>query len=489
MTSNIALAEKDSPIAIVGAGIFGLSSAIHLAERGFQHVTVFDKQSYFETEYSFAKGCDAASADANKIIRAAYGDEVIYQNLTFEAMKEWEAWNQHLTQGEDLPPGMTRNDRIFVKGGNYRLSDNADLSPFEKLSIKNISEAGYPDSQYVLGNPEEVARAKRDGWVHAIDPFNRAKDGKHTGYLDAMSGFVYADKACRYALHKAKGLGVKFTLGDPQGKFQAFKEENGKITGIETADGLFHPAKLTIMACGGWTPSLVPEMDGLCETTAGSVATIQIPRDSPLYSRFAPENFPVWTWKMRGGELGNLYGFPRDEQGSMKLGYRGTKYTNPQSQPDGVRSIPITKWTTPSISRLPDKSIQIIRSFLDTFLPELGQNGINISGTRLCWYTDSFDNQYVIDAVPQKPGVMVVTGGSGHAFKFLPIIGRFVADRVEGKPTELLEVWRWRQLQPGQKPFNVLMQGMGNPKALRNVKMAGDEDLVLGKKLKTALKL
>lgn len=62
MASNMPLADRNSPINIVGAGVFGLSSAIHLAQRGFTNVTVFDKQPYHETQYDFESGCDAASA-------------------------------------------------------------------------------------------------------------------------------------------------------------------------------------------------------------------------------------------------------------------------------------------------------------------------------------------------------------------------------------------------------------------------------------------
>ena len=53
---------KDKPINIVGAGVFGLSTALHLAQRGYTKVTVFDKQPYDETKYSYLNGCDAASA-------------------------------------------------------------------------------------------------------------------------------------------------------------------------------------------------------------------------------------------------------------------------------------------------------------------------------------------------------------------------------------------------------------------------------------------
>ena len=60
-------AKKD-PIAVVGAGIFGLSTALHLARRGYTSVTVFDKQPYHETHYSYLDGCDAASAGKTVVI-------------------------------------------------------------------------------------------------------------------------------------------------------------------------------------------------------------------------------------------------------------------------------------------------------------------------------------------------------------------------------------------------------------------------------------
>lgn len=53
---------KDDPIIIIGAGIFGLSTALHLARRGYRQVTVFDRHDYDKKEYSYLKGCDAASA-------------------------------------------------------------------------------------------------------------------------------------------------------------------------------------------------------------------------------------------------------------------------------------------------------------------------------------------------------------------------------------------------------------------------------------------
>lgn len=57
--------SKSAPILIVGAGVFGLSTALHLGKRGYKNVTVLDKQLYDKTLYAYDKGCDAASAGMN----------------------------------------------------------------------------------------------------------------------------------------------------------------------------------------------------------------------------------------------------------------------------------------------------------------------------------------------------------------------------------------------------------------------------------------
>lgn len=56
------ITDKTASIVIVGAGVFGLSTALHLAERGYRNVKLLDKQAYDLSHYSYEKGCDAASA-------------------------------------------------------------------------------------------------------------------------------------------------------------------------------------------------------------------------------------------------------------------------------------------------------------------------------------------------------------------------------------------------------------------------------------------
>lgn len=60
------LPAKDDSILIVGAGVFGLSTALHLARDGYTNITVLDRATV-PSQYS-------AGHDLNKIVRAEYED-------------------------------------------------------------------------------------------------------------------------------------------------------------------------------------------------------------------------------------------------------------------------------------------------------------------------------------------------------------------------------------------------------------------------------
>jgi sarcosine oxidase / L-pipecolate oxidase len=174
------------------------------------------------------------------------------------------------------------------------MTTGLDLDQFEIETAKSMDKVGLTHFQIDLHNPEQVKRAKSHGFEFATNAFDISKA---SATLDLQSGFAYADRACYFVLHKARELGVQFVLGAPQGRFQNFLEDAaGKISGVRTADGKSHLAELTILACGGWTPGLLPQLDNLCETTAGSVVMFQLPPDDQaLWDKFAPENFPTWS--------------------------------------------------------------------------------------------------------------------------------------------------------------------------------------------------
>jgi len=59
--------SRDSKIAICGGGAWGLSTALHLHNEGYQNITVYERSEEIPSPYS-------AAWDLNKIVRAEYED-------------------------------------------------------------------------------------------------------------------------------------------------------------------------------------------------------------------------------------------------------------------------------------------------------------------------------------------------------------------------------------------------------------------------------
>jgi glycine/D-amino acid oxidase-like deaminating enzyme len=83
------------------------------------------------------------------------------------------------------------------------------------------------------------------------------------------------------------------------------------------------------------------------------------------------------------------------------------------------------------------------RNFLKESLPGLAN--ARLANSRTCLYCDTWDGDFYIDHVPEWPGLIVATGGSGHAFKFTPMLGTIVADVVECKPNKYAARFAWRE--------------------------------------------
>ncbi|KAF2140328.1 uncharacterized protein K452DRAFT_230780 [Aplosporella prunicola CBS 121167] len=462
------------PIAVIGAGVFGLTSALHLAKAGYKDVTIFDYQEYDKNGYSVREGCDAASADENKILRASYGERKMYQDLAFQAMEVWQEWNEQVKTSVILPSHVSNTDQLWVNSGFLRLSDNG-LDEHEHITQENFP-AEIRHTQYRITDPQRVADAAKNGIpVTKFDPFDRrARELSTDGMFDGTGGYILASKACSWALHLCKQHGVKLRLG-PSYRFTTCNYScSGSVTGVTTADGTLHPASLVIVACGGWTPSLVPESDTIIEATAGSVLTVRLPKNrEDLWKKFDPENFPVWSWKMSSytkdvnrTSVGGLYGFPRTPDGIVKFGFRGAKWTNYTHVRSGDGRL--VSYPKTGEQEVPEPAMEVVQKFCEVNLPELVQ--LPVEKGRMCWYTDSTDNEFLIDFVPDRKGLMVATGGSGHGFKFLPVLGTKVVDIIEGKNTEFTRAFSWRQ-RPAAGSANGLEEGPEGWRTLDKQKM------------------
>ncbi|KIW17035.1 hypothetical protein PV08_04226 [Exophiala spinifera] len=483
------MVSQDSKIIIVGAGVFGLSTALWLSRAGYKNITVFDRCPLDTKNYNPSDGCDGASADINKIFRTAYGTEKEYQNLAIEARELWLSWNREISESSPsaLPPGLTPDDKVLDLCGNFFLAEGQELQKFHKdsLSLMEKLEPECRKLQFVKGDREDEERLRQlhPNWVetfHAIDGIN---NNNTNGFLDIQGGVTLADKACTYARFLCEKAGVRFVLGHPQGQLQelivANEGSGNKVTGIQTCDGKSHHGDIVIVACGGWTASVIPEAARTVETTAGTLMFIDVPKErKDIWEMFDSKHFPAWSY--RRGEGDEYYqggGFPITKEGRLKFGFRGRKFTNFQDHPTAPNlrvSTPRTKYTPDPIKTIPLYGLQLVKEVIGKAFPELAEFGF--TDFRLCWYTDSIDNDFVIDYVPgYSDTLFICSGGSGHGFKFLPILGKHVKNQLERIPDQFTDLWKWRVVEDG-KICNGLEQGEDGPRELSKTQMAEPRD-------------
>lgn len=125
------------------------------------------------------------------------------------------------------------------------------------------------------------------------------------------------------------------------------------------------------------------------------------------------------------------------------LGYINTTTVTPVGSKTPIRvSVPRTAVTDPSLW-IPHEAEQELRRGLRDMVPEFGDRPFY--ATRLCWYTDTPTADFIVDHVPRRKGLFIATGGSGHAFKFLPVLGEEVVKILLGESSQFREKWSWRE--------------------------------------------
>ena len=86
-----------------------------------------------------------------------------------------------------------------------------------------------------------------------------------------------------------------------------------------------------------------------------------------------------------------------------------------------------------------------LTGFLERHLP--GQLGPEIL-TKTCLYTLTPDRDFVVDRLPDHPGVLVALGAA-HAYKFASVLGRILAElAIDGTTPSAAEIERFRVDRP-----------------------------------------
>jgi sarcosine oxidase len=63
---------------------------------------------------------------------------------------------------------------------------------------------------------------------------------------------------------------------------------------------------------------------------------------------------------------------------------------------------------------------------------------------KVCMFTNTPDEYFVIDHHPRSRSVIVAAGFSGHGFKFSSVVGAIVSDlALDGQRSSSLDLFRW----------------------------------------------
>lgn len=398
-------------ILIVGGGVFGLSTALSLSRRHpTSQITVLEASPTIPNPHG-------SSVDASRIIRADYSDPV-YTKLANAAIERW------------------RTTEWGASDNRFNQSGLLLVYPEGNTNGKEYARKSYNNVKPLEGDNVELLRTKKDVLrvAHAYgEELNVAG-----GYVNWGSGWSDAEAGVRYAkkLLDAEGK-VRFATGEVTRLLYA--NDQRKVTGVLLADGRSVSADLVVLATGAWTAKLV-DLRGRAISTGQAVAFLRISdeeqrrlEDMPTILNFATGFFIIPPRK-------NL----------LKIARHAYGYVNPKQVP-----VPGVEGATMEVS-LPENGVPVplegedaLRSALRQLLPSLGDRPF--VETRVCWYTDTPEGHFIITYHPDHPNLFLATGGSGHGYKFLPVLGDKIVDALEGKlEPELQDLWKWPAAVEGE---------------------------------------
>ena len=182
-----------------------------------------------------------------------------------------------------------------------------------------------------------------------------------------------------------------------------------RLNVITTTSGQRISASTYVFACGPWLPRVFPNL--LADRIQPSRQDVFFFGTPPGDQRFASAALPIWI-----DFKDEAYGFPDLEGRGVKV---AIDRHGPPFDPDNDDRV-VTK-----------ESLFEVRQYLARRLPEL--KDAPVTETRVCQYDNTSNGDFLIDRHPELGNVWLVGGGSGHGFKHGPVVGEYVAARIEGR--------------------------------------------------------
>jgi glycine/D-amino acid oxidase-like deaminating enzyme len=184
---------------------------------------------------------------------------------------------------------------------------------------------------------------------------------------------------------------------------------------VRTPDATYSGAKL-ILVPGSWGNVLFEKV-GLHLPLTPMRAQEQYFDAQPIRD-YEPDRFPIFIARMNSIYPWVPYGLPSVDGSGLKVGLHGGPVID----------------NLDTLERVPDPSmVGTARQFMRDHIPG---GDAPLKYARVCLYTWTPDEHFVIDKHPEHPHVIISASCSGHAFKFSNILGSFLADLAIKGTTE-----------------------------------------------------
>ncbi|HJP88597.1 MAG TPA: N-methyl-L-tryptophan oxidase [Candidatus Limnocylindrales bacterium] len=349
---------------VIGLGALGSAAACRLATApGSWRVLGLEQ---FELNHD--KG---ASQDVSRITRVSYHRRE-YVELAVEAQAAWAEIEQAagtkvitFTGGLDLGPPDAPED----------IDDYA----------RAMTEAGISFEWF-----DDVDISRR--W-----PVWRLSSGTR-GIFQERGGIADPERGNPAHQHLAREAGAELR---EHARVTAIRDHGSEYE-VVLEDGRAETAGSVVIATDAWTNDLTAPL--------GYEIPLSVTREQVTWyeatdpAAFEPDRFPIWIW------LGqpSFYGFPTYRGPGPKIG----------EDIGGRQTTARTRTFDPDLDCL-DRT----GTFMRTYLP--GAIGAPAK-TKTCLYTLTPDRDFVLDRLPEHPGVIVALGAA-HSYKFAALFGKELA--------------------------------------------------------------
>ncbi len=363
----------DADYAVVGLGSMGSFAFWQLAKRN-KRVIGFEQ---------FTPGHDqGAGHGETRIFRTAYGEGVEYVPLLQQARSLWQEF-----QAEADVEVYTENKGIM-------------FGPIGDAFIETVEESVHT---YKLPHKKLSPEEARGTY-----PQINFKDN-YKIICEEYAGFVRPELAIETAVKQGIMLGgtayndypVTAIASDEEGVLISAGEEQYRV-------------KKVIVSTGGWTNSLLPQLNLPLELER----QVLVWYDAKNPALFTQDKFPIFSRVVDGA---GFYGFPTLDGKTVKVAihHGGGDIIHHPNEVD---------------REIHKKDLNKVTELVKEYFPDLDPDPVK---AKTCFYTNTPDEHFIIGEAPGLSNVILLGPMAGHGFKFAPVIGKIGADLALGETLDL----------------------------------------------------